>query len=416
MSKINRRSFLKFVGAGAAFAAMPPIVRAATTAPRVVVIGGGFGGATAAKYIKFWGGNVDVTLIDPNIGHTACILSNLVLTGQKTLDQITFSYNTLSGRGVNVIQDFAIEIDPGGRTVLLFGGARLPYDHLVLSPGIDFMSIPGWDENLVPHAWRAGSQTTLLQNQLMAMPAGGTFVMTIPKAPYRCPPGPYERACMVADYVQRNKPGAKVIVLDGNAGIIAEPNTFGNAFNQTYAGTIEYHTNVAINSVDSPNRIINTSIGAIQASVLNVIGPMQAGKIVRDVGLAVDPSARWAPVDPLTYASTVYPEIHVIGDSQATGQPKSGHMANAQAKVCADAIVRNFAGLAPNPAPATNSACFSPITANTASWLTVVFQYDSATRTMKSVPASFGEASTPSVSNYKRMFTWADSLFSDTFR
>lgn len=416
MSSIKRRDFLKLVGGVAAFAAMPPLVRAATTAPRVVIIGGGFGGATAAKYIKFWGGNIDVTLVDGNGGHIACILSNLVLTGAQTLDRITFSYDNLGSRGVRVIQDFAMEIDPVARNVLLAGGTRLPYDHLVLSPGIDFVPIPGWDENLVPHAWRAGPQTTLLQNQLAAMSPGGVFVMTIPKAPYRCPPGPYERACVVADFVKRTKPGSKVIVLDANAGIVAEPHTFDAAFSQTHAGIIEYHTSVAVTSVDSINRIVYTSTGAIQASVLNVLGPQQAGKIVRDAGLAIDPSSRWAPVDPLSYASTVYPDIHVIGDSQATGQPKSGHMANAQAKVCADAIVRSFSGLAPNPSPATASACFSPITATTASWLTAVFQYDPATRSMKVVPASFAEAGSPSVSNYKRMFTWADSLFTDTFK
>lgn len=314
-----------------------------------------------------------------------------------------------------MIQDRAAEVDPVARTVALASGGRLPYDHLVLAPGIDFMPIPGWETNLIPHAWQAGAQTLLLKSQLEAMAPGGTFVLTIPKAPYRCPPGPYERACVVADYLKRNKPGSKVIVLDANAGIVAEPHTFGAAFNGTYAGIIEYHTGVTVDSVDSANRIVYTNTGAIQASVLNILGPQQAGKIVRDTGLAIDATSRWAPVDPLSYTSTVHPTVHVIGDAQATGQPKSGHMANAQAKVCADAIVRSFSGLAPNPAPTTNSACFSPITASTASWLTVVFQYDPITRTMKAVPASLGEAQKPSGDNYEDMFDWAESLFADTF-
>lgn len=416
MSITKRRDFLRLVGGTAALASLPPIVKAATTAPRVVVVGGGFGGATAAKYIKKWGGNVEVTLVEANAGHIGCILSNLVVTGSLSLDRITSSYNALSGtRGVRLVQDRAIEVDPVSRIVLLAGGTRLPYDHLVLAPGIDFLPIPGWDPDFIPHAWRAGRQTLLLRNQLAGMTPGGTFVLTIPKAPYRCPPAPYERACLVADYVTRHKPGSKVIVLDANPGIVAEPHTFVRAFDETYAGIIEYHRNVSIESVDSGNRIVYTNIGVIQASVLNVLAPQQAGRIVRDAGLAIDASARWAPVNPLSYASTVYPNIHVIGDSQATAQPKSGHMANAQAKVCADAIVRGFSGLAPNPVATTSSACLSLITASTASWLTVAFQYDPAARSMAPVSASLGNAPMRSDDNYEDMFEWVDTLLADTF-
>jgi sulfide dehydrogenase [flavocytochrome c] flavoprotein chain len=417
MNAFSRRHFLKLLGAASAFAALPPAVRAATTPPRVVIIGGGFAGATLAKYLRLWGGNVDVTLVDPNASHTACILSNLVVTGAISMSRITLSYDSLRTKyGVRVLRDSALAVDPAGHSVSLASGATLPYDRLVLAPGIDFLPIPGWDPNLVPHAWQAGPQTTLLKNQLAAMTAGRPFVLTVPKAPYRCPPGPYERACVVADYVKRKKPGSKVIVLDANASIVAEPHNFGNAFNQTYAGIIEYYTNVTVNQVDSANRMIYTSLGNFSAGVLNVIPDQRAGAIVTNAGLTTDPTGRWAPVSPLSYASTVHGDIHVIGDSQATGQPKSGHMASSQAKVCADAILRAFAGLTPDPAPTTNSACYSPITASTASWLTAAFQYDAASNSMKLVPAAFGEARAPSQDNYQEMFKWADNIFADSYK
>jgi len=247
------------------------------------------------------------------------------------------------------------------------------------------------------------------------MPAGGLFIMTIPPKPYRCPPGPYERACVVADYLKRTKPGSKVIILDANPGIVAEAETFTKAFTQTHAGVIEYHPNVALLAVDSNQRIAKTNIGDFKADVLNVIAPQKAGGIVTSAGLTTD--GRWAPVNPLNYESTIpgMSGIHIIGDSQGTGQPKSGHIANAEAKVCADAILRAFAGEAPDPAPMTNSACYSPITANTASWLTAVYAYNPATKTMDLVPASFGEAASPTKDNYEDMFDWAANLFADTF-
>jgi NADH dehydrogenase FAD-containing subunit len=418
MSTINRRQFLKFIGiasAAAAAATLPLRVSAATTAPRVVIIGGGFGGATLAKYLKLWGDNVDVTLVEPNTTHISCILSNLVVTGALGMERITLQYDKLKNRGIRVLQDFAVGIDPMSRAVKLASGATLPYDRLVLSPGIDFLPIPGLDTIRIPHAWQAGQQTTLLRNQLAAMPSGGTFVMTIPKAPYRCPPGPYERACVVADYLKRKKPGSKIIVLDANAGILVEPHNFGIAFNETYRANLEYHTNITVNEVDSSTRTLYTSAGSFNASVLNVLPNQQAGWIVRNAGLATDATRRWAPIDPLSYESLSVPNIHVIGDSQATGQPKSGHMASSQAKVCADAILRSFAGLAPNPSPATNSACYSPISSSKASWLSANFQYDPNTRSMKLVSDSFGEAREANGDNYEDMFQWADNVFADSF-
>ncbi|HNW78192.1 MAG TPA: FAD/NAD(P)-binding oxidoreductase [Candidatus Competibacteraceae bacterium] len=421
MNALSRRRFLQLLGLSSAAAAAPTLLRAqaqsvvpAATANRVVVVGGGFAGATVAKYLRLWGGAaVDVTLVEANPSHVSCILSNLVLNNSMSLSQITFNYAALQQKyGVRIVTGKAVGIE--GKALRLADGQRLDYERLVLAPGIAFLPVPGLKMNRVPHAWQAGPQTTLLQKQLAAMPAGGTFVMTIPPAPYRCPPGPYERACLVADYLKRTKPGSKVIVLDANPKIMAEEHTFSTAFNQTHAGIIEYRPGVTLNQVDSRQRIAKTSQGDVKASVLNVIPTQQAGGIVASAGL-IPAGQRWAPVNPLSYESTLLPGVHIIGDAQGTGQPKSGHIANAEAKVCADAILRAFAGEAPDPAPVTNSACYSPITANTASWLTAVYAYNPNTGLMEVVPDSFGEAPAPTQGNYEKMFDWAAGLFGDTF-
>ena len=419
MNKISRRHFLKLAGAAPALAATPPLLKAQSVSGRVVVVGGGFAGATLAKYLKLWGGaGVAVTLVDANPAHVSCILSNLVLTNSLNLSQITFNYAALQQLGVNFVQGRATGLEkPAGSTwrVQIAGRTPLDCEHVVLAPGIEFQPVAGWDPNKVPHAWQAGAQTTLLKQQIQTMPAGGLFIMTIPPKPYRCPPGPYERACVVADYLKRTKPGSKVIVLDANPGIVAEPETFTKAFAQTHAGVIEYHPNAALLAVNSDQRIANTSVGDFKADVLNVIAPQKAGALITSAGLTG--TGLWAPVNPLNYESMIggMEGVHIIGDSQGTGQPKSGHIANAEAKVCADAILRAFAGEAPDPAPTTNSACYSPITANTASWLTAVYAYNPATKTMDLVPASFGEAASPTRDNYEDMFDWSANLFADTF-
>ena len=420
MNAISRRHLLKLMGASTLLAASPGLLRAQTgTVARVVVVGGGFAGATAAKYLRLWsGGSVAVTLVDANLAHASCILSNLVLNGSLDLRNITFDYAALGNRyGVDFVQGQVESIGSSNNPyVQLSSGQRLDCERLILAPGIDFDTIPGLDSTKVPHAWQAGPQTTLLKQQLAAMRAGGTFVMTVPPAPYRCPPGPYERACLVADYLKRTKPGSKVIVLDANPGIVAEVNTFTKAFTQTYAGIVTYMPNVTVLSVDSDHRSVMTNQGQFNASVLNVIPPQKAGSIVTDpdAGLILS-GGRWAPVNPLSYESTLVQRVHIIGDAQGTSQPKSGHIANAEAKVCADALLRAFAGEQPDPAPMTNSACYSPITANTASWLTAVFAYDPVSGTMKAVPASSGEAPAPTQDHFEKMFDWADNLFADTF-
>ncbi len=387
---------------------------------RVVVIGGGMAGATVAKYLRMWGGTgVDVTLIERDTAYTSSIMSNLVLNGSRTIASLQYGYSSLASRyGVKVVRGDVATIDPVGHAVTLATGTRYAYDRLVVAPGVDFDILPGLEtaaaQDKVPHAWKGGPQTTALRNMITAMPSGGVFVMSIPAKPYRCPPGPYERACIVADWLKTNRPGSKVIVLDANPDITAEVNAFTDAFYNVHAGIIEYQRNVVINSVDATTMTVNTNIGNIRGNVLNLIPPHRAGKVITANGLA-DAGGKWASVNVLSYESKVAPGIHVIGDASATTQPKAGHIANQEAKVCADAILRLLSGRTPDPSPHTNSACYSPITATTASWLTANYRYDAATQTMLPVAASSGEAAARSKDNFEEMGKWFKALMGDSF-
>ncbi len=439
---IDRRNFIKWAGvSGIAFSsagwsllahADTKTASSTTTATaavptntgikgRVVVIGGGMGGATVAKYLRLWGGTgVDVTLIERDSAYTSNIMSNLVLNGSRTIGSLQYGYGNLSSRyGVKVVKGEVLTIDPVGRKVALAGGASYAYDRLVIAPGVDFDILPGLEtaaaQAKVPHAWKAGAQTTALHNMITAMPNGGVFVMSIPAKPYRCPPGPYERACIVADWLKTNRPGSKVIVLDANPGITAEVNAFTDAFNVVHAGVIEYHPGVSIASVDATTMTVNTSIGNIRGNVLNLIPPHRASKVISANGLTNTADGRWTAVDVLSYESKTAPGIHVIGDASATTQPKAGHIANQEAKVCADAILRLLSGQPLDPSPHTNSACYSPITATTASWLTANYRYDATTATMVPVPASSGEAAARSTKNFSEMGKWFTALMGDTF-
>ena len=374
-------------------------------------------GATVAKYLRLWGDSIDVTLIDKAQVYTSNIMSSLVLTGQRSISSLEYSYDRLrSAYGVNFVNDEVVAIDPATTEVTLASGARLKADRIVLAPGIDFDDVPGLtDPNAMPHAWKAGPQTTLLAQQLAAMPAGGTVALTIPPAPYRCPPGPYERACLVADWLRLNKPGSKLLVFDANPQIIVEKDNFERAFTQLHAAVIEYHPNVAINSVDPTFKTLNTSGGAVRADVINLIPRQKAPLLVSKTGLANDPSGRFASVNVLDYASTVAPTVHVIGDSSATTQPKAGHIANQEAKTCADAIIRSLGGLAPEQAPITTSACFSTITMSEASWLHAMYEYNAGSKAMQLMPASFAASVGWSANDFKDMNTWFNSLMADTF-
>jgi NADPH-dependent 2,4-dienoyl-CoA reductase/sulfur reductase-like enzyme len=359
-------------------------------------------------------------------------MSNLVLTKELSMSQLSFSHEPLAGRfGFTGRLGSAASINASAKTVELASGARLPYDSLVLATGIDFDEVPGYDPSLVPHAWIAGAQTLQLRDQLQNdLPPGGHVVMTIPRAPYRCPPGPYERACLLAALARKITDEAggsgvhgtpRVTVLDANAGIQAEKATFTAAFEGLYGDIVDYIPNAELLFVDSLNRSVTTSDGRqYGADVLNVIPNNRAPALLREAGLTGD--GRWAPVDAVTYESRVpgFADVYVIGDAQASAQPKSGHMANAQAKVCADAIVRRSAGLPTHSTErlqnlVTNSACFSPVSFNEAAWLTAVFRYNATLGEMELTPNSLGASEGWDRESYRDMYTWASNLFSDTF-
>lgn len=409
----SRRDFMKFVGVSSLFAITPTMAKAATI-PHIVVVGGGFAGATCAKYLKMWGGDsVDVTIIEPNATYVSPILSNLVLNGQKSTANLSFTYGTYSSKyGINMVHSTVNSVDKTKQSLTLANGNTINYDKLVLAPGIDFIKTNDYDITKVPHAWKAGEQTNLLKAQIDAMVDGDTFTMTIPAAPYRCPPGPYERACVVADYLKNTKgySNCKVVVLDANANITVEADTFGAKFTE-YG--VEYRPNSIVTAVDDTTKAVTfTESGttkSLSSTVLNVIPNQKAAPVIFTAGVN---SGNWAPINPLSYESVVASGIYIIGDSQATGQPKAGHIGNSEAKVCADAILRTLSGVALYASPKTNSACYSPTSATEASWLTGVFKYDTETQTMVAANTASGA---PSTSNYGQMFNWSGNLFADTF-
>ncbi len=427
---MQRRDFLRLLGTGAALGVMMPfaevLAAGSVTMPgntgangRVVVIGGGMAGTTVAKYLRLWGGTgVQVTLVEPNPTYISNIFSNKVLTGERTLTQLSYKYGTLTSKyGVKLITKSVTAIDYVSQQVTLNDGSKLPYDRLVIAPGVAFDALPmsgtAAAQAKVVHAWQAGAQTTSLQTQIKAMTKADTFILTIPAKPYRCPPGPYERACVVADYLTRTKKGGKVVVLDANPGIQAEVENFTNAFKNIHKN-ITYVPNASISSIDANTGTVNTSAGAFKGKVVNAIPPHRAGKIITDIPALANVGGRWAGVNVLSYESAI-PNIHVIGDAAATTQPKAGHIANAEAKVCADAIVHLLRGEAVNPSPMTNSACYTPITNKTASWLSVVYRYDPVTGTMLPTGNGVTESSGINKDNHDEMLKWFSSLMADTF-
>lgn len=365
MMKLNRRTFLG-TGAAAAASLSAPMVQAAGK-PRVVVIGGGAGGATAARYIaKGSKGAIDVTLVEPSRSYYTCFFSNLYIGGFRTLSSIAHSYGTLASEyGINVVHDWAVGIDRDARTVTLAGGAALPYDRLVLSPGIDFVdgAVPGWDvskQNKMPHAYKAGSQTELLKAQIEAMPQGGTFAMVAPPNPYRCPPGPYERVSMVAHLLKQTNPTAKIIVADPKPKF-SKMGLFQEGWADHYAGMVDWigadfgGGNVEVNA-DEMTVSIDGEVTKVDAC--NVIPAMKAGRICEMAGIT---EGNWAPVTGHTMQSRLDENIHVLGDATNQGDmPKSGFSANSQAKVAAMAIRGALTGSKVFPAKFSNT-CWSLI-------------------------------------------------------
>jgi NADPH-dependent 2,4-dienoyl-CoA reductase/sulfur reductase-like enzyme len=362
MKRWTRRAFGGLVGASLLTTLRPGH---SVAKGRVVVVGGGAGGATAAKYLAMSGTHLDVTLIEPSPRYVTCFFSNHYLAGLRPFDTLTHGYETLAQKyGIGVIHDSAAAIDPVAKAVRLTRGASLPYDRLVLAPGIAFREggLAGYDAaamQTMPHAWMAGPQTLLLRQQLESMEDGGVFVIVVPQDPMRCPPAPYERACLVASYFQRTKPRAKILILDAKDSFF-EQDLFQDAWNRHYPGMIEWlpaQFTGGVTAVDATTRSIVTSGETFKAAVANVIPPQMAGHLAQLAGLA-DRSG-WCPVDPLTFESTRQPGIHLVGDAIIAGQmPKSAFSANSQAKACAFAITAALTGAA-LPAPHLFNTCYA---------------------------------------------------------
>jgi NADPH-dependent 2,4-dienoyl-CoA reductase/sulfur reductase-like enzyme len=391
---------------------------------RVVVVGGGYGGATAAKYLRLMsGGAFDVVLVEPNENFVSCPMSNLVLGGTRTMADITVPYTQLESRhGVRVVRDRVASIDAGKKVVVLASGPTIAYDKLVLSPGIDLMydSVAGLrqasTDGRILQAWRAGPETLALRRQLEAMRDGGVYVLTVPEAPYRCPPGPYERACQVASYFKSAKPRSKVLVLDANPDVTSKGALFKKVWSTEYAGMVEYRPGHKAVAVDAATNTVKFEVNDdVRADVLNVVPPQRAGALAVQTGLATA-NARWCPVDYLTFESTVAKDVHVIGDSilLAPAMPKSGHMANNHAKVAAAAIVAQFAGWPVNPAPMLTNTCYSFTDAANVVHVASVHEYVAAERTFKTVPGSGGLSSEPNTREALYAWNWARTIWADS--
>jgi sulfide dehydrogenase [flavocytochrome c] flavoprotein subunit len=362
-----------------------------------------------------------VVLIDRSPHFVSCPLSNLVLGGSRTLADITVGYQGLRELGVVVLTDEVASIDTARKKVVLTKIADQSYDRLIVAPGVDFNfgAIQGLDapaQATVLHAWKAGQQTVDLRRQLEAMPNGGVFVMTIPQAPYRCPPGPYERACQVAHYVKTRKPRSKVLVLDANPEIMSKKGLFTKAFNEQYGGIVEYRANSNVTEIDARSRTAITELGErVRADVLNVIPPQAAGEIARKTGL-VNANNRWCQVDWVTMESTAAPAVHVLGDAtfSAPAMPKSGHMANQHGKTAAAAIVELLGGRVPQPQMMTNT-CYSFIDDKNVVHVASVHRYVPEKKTMEIVPGSGGLSAAPNELEGVYANAWAQTIWRDMF-
>ena len=424
---MQRRQFVQTLGAGSALGAAGLMSGCATggaSMGKVVVIGGGYGGATAAKYLRLFSeGAVDVTLVEPNAAFVSCPISNLVVGGYKTMADITTPYDNLQKRhGVKLVKDMVTAIDAEKKVVKLAGGGELPFDRVIVSPGVDFMweTLPGMAKagakDKVLHAWKAGDQTVALRKQLEAMPDGGAYVLSIPLAPYRCPPGPYERACMVASYFKKAKPKSKVIILDANDDIQSKKALFTKAWNDHYKGIIEYRNKSKVVDVDAATNTAKMEFGDdVKAAVLNVVPDMRAGDLAVKMGLATA-NKRWCEVDFLTFESKAAKNVHVLGDSIqiAPGMPKSGHMANQHAKTCAAAVVNLLQGKAPPALPIYANTCYSFVTDEDVVHVASVHRYDAEKKTMLTVAGSGGVSSAASELEGRYALAWARNIWADS--
>ncbi|WIM06766.1 MAG: NAD(P)/FAD-dependent oxidoreductase [Candidatus Nitricoxidivorans perseverans] len=395
---LERRSFLKLLGMGAGAGAVGAVGLAgcaskpvAVHGKKVVVVGGGYGGTIAAKYIRMMDPTLEVTLIERNDHFVSCPFSNLVLGGMMPdLSKLTIKYDKLAANhGIKVVQAEVTGVDPVAHTVTTSKGV-FPYSRLVLSPGIEFRTdeIKGYDENVTPHAWKAGPQTLLLKKQLEAMKPGENVIISIPVAPFRCPPGPYERTSMIAMFLKEHKPGSKVIVLDGNPDIVSKKGLFLKGWKKHYEGIVDYRPAKKVTEV-VPGGVLIEGLEEVKGAVINVIPPQKAGHIAHVAGV-VGPDKKWCPVNPMTFESTIHKDIHVIGDSSIAGaMPKSGYSANSEAKVCATNIVNLMNGREITELSAINT-CYSYLSRKEAVSVTGVYRVNKEKHVIEPVPGSVG--------------------------
>ena len=392
MAHFTRRKFLQVAGGAVAVSSIgfPAIVGAASK--KVVIVGGGVGGATTAKYIRMADPSIDVTLIEPNTEYFTCFLSNEVLSGHRQMESIRVTYDGLKGHGVNVVHDTVTDIDAAGKKVMTAGGKTFAFDRCVVAPGVSFKNnIEGYDEaamKAMPHAWKAGEQTVLLRKQLEAMPDGGVVAIAAPPNPFRCPPGPYERACQIGMYLKAHKPKSKLMIFDAKEKF-SKQGLFMQAFERHYAGIIEWvgaDKGGTVTRVDAATNTIYTGDTAHKVAVANIIPAQQAGAIVAKAGLTDDKG--WCPIDGRTFESTLQKGVHVVGDASIAGPlPKSGYAANSEGKTCAAAVVALLNGKEPGD-PSLVNTCYSVVGPNDA--ISVAMVYDLKDGQLSKVDGSGG--------------------------
>ncbi len=409
---MKRRDFLKLAGA----ASLAGCATATPSKARVVVVGGGFGGATAAKYIRLWDPSIDVVLVEREPAFISCPISNLVLAGYSSLQDISRGYDGLRRLGVQVVRDEVAAVDAAKKTVRLGRGSEISYERLVVSPGIDFMfsELAGFEaamaDGSVLHAWKAGPQTTVLRRQLEEMRDGGVYVLSIPLAPYRCPPGPYERASMVAAYFKQAKPRSKVLVLDANPDVTSKGGLFKRAWSELYPGIIEYRGNSRAVGVEG--KTVKLELEDVKGDVLNVVPPHRAGEIAAKAGL-ITTNNRWCDVDWRTMESKAVKGVHVLGDAtlSAPAMPKSASMANNHAKIAAAAIVEQLNGRTPQPMKIINT-CYSFVAEKEAIRVSSVHEWDGTT--LSPVKGSGGVSAARTEAEATYAWNWARTIWADT--
>lgn len=427
----DRRDFLKASAGAAGAVSLGTLAGCATSGgsasakgPKIVVVGAGFGGATFTRYMKMWTPNAEVTVIEPNAQFVSCPTSNEVLAGITKMEDITRPYDNIKKIADKWVQDTVVGIDTSKKTVKTAGGQTLAYDRLVLAGGIELMfnTVEGYDaetQKTVMHAWKAGPQTATLRKQLEAMPDGGVFVMSVPKSPYRCPPGPYERACLVAHYFKQAKPKSKVIVLDGNEDIASKKGLFLAAWKKHYGyGTdksmIEYRPNNMPRSVNTKTMMVGTEFDDVKGDVINVVPPMRAAEVCGMAGVRNGNNGNWCTINYTTFESVDVPNVHILGDSALTNFPKSGSVANNTAKMCAYGLSELFAGRTPDAAPVVTNTCYSASSDSTAFHVATVFRWDPEKKALVPPKGANGVSKEESELELAYMHSWKENVLNDT--